>query len=1104
MKTPKNVKIKDIKKKKNRKIKKNDITNTKSKKNVKKFLFKKLQHYKSIIQDTILYVQKYKLLNILDAGTINISIKNLESYYENILLIEKNLNESKTVDDSIINSVQQVNDMLSNNIRLYGTKNITDLVEIVFGSDYINQESKNETFNKDKFDLVKKYFHPTAYKIIEWKEKNIEKRKTKHLVRNKIVEDHNLADFSKTLDCFDLARTTNNFQSMVYGIKVIFQNKEEKKVLIISCVADDIMLKCIESKYVKTKYSNLKKNKPKEEEFLTEDFNRYLESLTLKELLIYNESELYHKYLGCISHNKIVKKKTISDLVREFLNDELYKQRKTLIYLLIKNNDPEFQYLAYLLYDLLSPEDKNSRDSYDQTLLFDSFPWSIKSFFRDAMKETIKYTKNLTNFDINKIPIEQQICLMKADDKVKEKAMLKYKEVKAKSEDGGSKARQYLEGLLKIPFGIYREEEILKISENTNIEFKDILSTLKKKHNIAKIPEKEKYSFIEIQNHLNYLNNEFIYVLKEKFLETMKNKFTKSKRIEITNYVCDINIILKKLNKKNKKLTQTGKKKKEIIKDLCKVLDMSMNDPELFCKLVEKFDKSKKNTLCIKNDCCKLFDKLNSVNYSFKEIHENLDKSIFGHTKAKRQIERIIGQWITGKQSGYCFGFEGPPGVGKTSLARKGLANCLKDKDSVSRPFSFIALGGSSNGSTLSGHSYTYVGSTWGRIVDILIESKCMNPIIFIDELDKVSRTENGKEIIGILTHLIDPTQNESFQDKYFSGIDIDMSKVLFIFSYNDVSLIDSILLDRIHRIKFDNLTIQDKLEIVNNYILPELTEKIWDGENHIEFTNEIIEFIIENYTREAGVRKLKELLFEIISEINLEILNKEKDCFSLPIKITKDMIVNKYFKEKYKKTDKNIPSEPKIGVMNGLWANSMGMGGIIPIETYFFPTSTFLDLKLTGMQGDVMKESMNVAKTLAWSLTPDERKSELLKNFEETKLQGIHIHCPEGAVPKDGPSAGTAITVAIFSLLNNKLINNKVAITGEINLQGCVTAIGGLDLKILGGIKAGVKKFLFPKENQKHYDLFLEKYKDKNVIPDDVKFKSIDNIKDVLNLVYV
>ena len=179
-------------------------------------------------------------------------------------------------------------------------------------------------------------------------------------------------------------------------------------------------------------------------------------------------------------------------------------------------------------------------------------------------------------------------------------------------------------------------------------------------------------------------------------------------------------------------------------------------------------------------------------------------------------------------------------------------------------------------------------------------------------------------------------------------------------------------------------------------------------------------------------------------------------------------------------------------------------MGGIIPIETTFFPSSTFLDLKLTGMQGDVMKESMNVAKTLAWRLTKDSKKKKLLDKFEKTKLQGIHIHCPEGAVPKDGPSAGTAITVAIFSLLNDKEIKNQLAITGEINLQGKVTAIGGLDLKILGGIKAGIKTFLFPKENEKQYNLFLEKYKDKNVIPDDIEFIIVENIEQVLKLVYV
>ena len=200
---------------------------------------------------------------------------------------------------------------------------------------------------------------------------------------------------------------------------------------------------------------------------------------------------------------------------------------------------------------------------------------------------------------------------------------------------------------------------------------------------------------------------------------------------------------------------------------------------------------------------------INDIEDYISNVRKTLDDSVYGHFEAKRQLERIIGQWINGKNNGYCFGFEGPPGVGKTSLAKKGLSFCLKDANGKPRPFSFIGMGGSSNGSILEGHSYTYVGSTWGKVVDILIDSKCMNPIIFIDELEKISRTENGKEIIGILTHLIDPTQNDKFQDKYFNGIDLDLSKALFIFSYNDVNLIDKILLDRIHRIKFNFLTLK-------------------------------------------------------------------------------------------------------------------------------------------------------------------------------------------------------------------------------------------------------------------------------------------------------
>ena len=183
-----------------------------------------------------------------------------------------------------------------------------------------------------------------------------------------------------------------------------------------------------------------------------------------------------------------------------------------------------------------------------------------------------------------------------------------------------------------------------------------------------------------------------------------------------------------------------------------------------------------------------------------------------------------------------------------------------------------------------------------------------------------------------------------------------------------------------------------------------------------------------------------------------------------------------------------------------------MGQGGIIPIEAKFFPSTSFMELKLTGLQGDVMKESMTVAKTLASSLVDKEIMKRNVKEFEETKMQGIHIHCPEGAVPKDGPSAGTAITCTLYSLLTGKKIKKTLAITGEINLQGCVTAIGGLDLKILGGLKGGVMEFIFPKENEKDYHSFMEKYKDngeKEKMLDGVKFHSVSNIHEVLELIF-
>jgi ATP-dependent Lon protease len=219
------------------------------------------------------------------------------------------------------------------------------------------------------------------------------------------------------------------------------------------------------------------------------------------------------------------------------------------------------------------------------------------------------------------------------------------------------------------------------------------------------------------------------------------------------------------------------------------------------------------------------------------------------------------------------------------------------------------------------------------------------------------------------------------------------------------------------------------------------------------------------------------------------------------PIEITIKDLGDRYLTQ-YTKIHKNrIHSVPSIGRINGLWANHLGRGGIIPIETVFFPTSTFLDLKLTGLQGDVMKESMNVAKSLAWKLTSQKQQKELVNTFDETRVQGIHIHCPEGAVSKDGPSAGAAITLAIFSLLNNIHINHSIAITGEVNLQGEIMAIGGLEYKIIGAIHAGVKTILFPEANAADFDAFMKKTQDIDI--SEIHFIKVDTIQEVFAIVF-
>ena len=286
-----------------------------------------------------------------------------------------------------------------------------------------------------------------------------------------------------------------------------------------------------------------------------------------------------------------------------------------------------------------------------------------------------------------------------------------------------------------------------------------------------------------------------------------------------------------------------------------------------------------------------------------ENAQKTLNDSVYGLNDAKMQIMQVLGQLITNPSSiGSAIAIHGPPGTGKTSLCKEGISKILN------RPFAFIALGGATDSSFLEGHSFTYEGSMWGKIVQILIDSRCMNPVIFFDELDKISETPKGEEIVGILTHLTDSTQNSQFHDKYFSEVEFDLSKCLFIFSYNDETKINPILKDRMYKIQTKGYDKKQKLIISTNYLLPKIREQIKFSLGEVDITDEAINYIIEhNCNNEDGVRNLKRCLEIIHTKLNLYRLMKpdtnlfEQDMslkVSFPFQITKNC-VDKLIKQK-------------------------------------------------------------------------------------------------------------------------------------------------------------------------------------------------------------
>ena len=289
-----------------------------------------------------------------------------------------------------------------------------------------------------------------------------------------------------------------------------------------------------------------------------------------------------------------------------------------------------------------------------------------------------------------------------------------------------------------------------------------------------------------------------------------------------------------------------------------------------------------------------------------ENAQKTLDAAVYGLNDAKMQIMQMLGQLITNPKSiGTAIAIHGPPGTGKTSLVKEGISKILN------RPFTFIALGGATDSSFLEGHSYTYEGSTWGKIVQILIDSKCMNPVIYFDELDKISDTPKGEEITGILTHLTDTSQNSQFHDKYFAEIDFDLSKCLFIFSYNDESKVNPILKDRMYRIQTKGYNQKQKTVISNNYLLPRIREQVKFCKEEIIIPDETIHYLIDTYcNKEDGVRNLKRCLEIIHTKLNLyRLMRPGSNLFEedMSLKVEFPFTVNKGIVDKLIKKDKEI-----------------------------------------------------------------------------------------------------------------------------------------------------------------------------------------------------
>ncbi|WP_221372469.1 endopeptidase La [Clostridium perfringens] len=456
---------------------------------------------------------------------------------------------------------------------------------------------------------------------------------------------------------------------------------------------------------------------------------------------------------------------------------------------------------------------------------------------------------------------------------------------------------------------------------------------------------------------------------------------------------------------------------------------------------------------------------------NIKDARKVLDKDHYGLKDVKdRILEYLAVKQISNSLRGPILCLVGPPGVGKTSIA-KSVAT------SLNRKFVRMSLGGVRDEADIRGHRRTYVGAIPGRIVTGLKEAKSMNPVFLLDEIDKLGMDFKGNPADALL-EVFDNEQNKTFRDHYLE-VDVDLSEVMFITTANSLDGIPRPLLDRMELIEVSGYTYEEKFRIAKKYLVPKVLKEHGVDNKIITISDSALKLIIDSYTRESGVRNLQRQIANVIRKGIKDIIEKDKKNLNISTKLVEKYLGPKIFS--YEEIDK----DDKVGVVTGMAWTAYG-GDTLPVEVMVMDGKGRLEL--TGQLGDVMKESAKAAYSYVRA-----HMKELGIKDEFYSKKDIHIHAPEGAVPKDGPSAGVTMTTALVSALTGKKVKHNVAMTGEITLTGKVLAIGGLKEKCLAARRVGIDTVIVPKENEK------DVIKLPKIVKDSLNIILADKIDDVL-----